>query len=258
MSLEDLQKLLGIQFSDRKLLERALTHTSFVHEKKVAVSDSNERLEFLGDAVLNLCVAELLIHYFPEEPEGVLSKRRALLVNQKRLSALASAVDLGAFLRLGKGAEKTGGRKKDSILADAYEALIGAFYLDQGWASIEAYLKKIFSPLLTELTQLETTEDFKTQLQEFLQKRFQKSPRYSVIQETGPDHQKMFEVQIEFYGKTLGQGRGRSKREAEQAAARVAYTELSVENLEKIEAKARRMANIDLKKKSKVKAQSVK
>jgi dsRNA-specific ribonuclease len=110
----------------------------------------------------------------------------------------------------------------------------------------------------TELTQLETTEDFKTRLQEFLQKRFQKSPRYSVIQETGPDHQKMFEVQIEFYGKTLGQGRGRSKREAEQAAARVAYMELSIENLEKIEAKAKRVAHLDLKKKNKVKAQSAK
>lgn len=240
MGLEELQKKLGIQFQNQELLERALTHTSFVHEKKIAVSASNERLEFLGDAVLNLCIAELLIHYFTDEPEGVLSKRRALLVNQKRLGALAQAVDLGHHLRLGKGEEKTGGREKESILADAYEAIIGAFYLDQGWNSIDRHLKNIFSPLLSELTSLETTEDFKTRLQELLQKRFKKSPRYLVVQETGPDHQKIFEVQIEFYGKSLGQGHGKSKREAEQEAARVAYGHLSEDQLKKIAAKAKR------------------
>src|SRR5271167_3080942 len=133
MSLETLQKKMRVSFKNQKFLELALTHTSFVHENKLPLEQSNERLEFLGDAVLGVCMAEMLVSAFPEEAEGVLSKRRAALVNQKQLARLAESLDLGASLRLGKGEEKTGGRKKASLLGDAFEAVIGALYLDQGF-----------------------------------------------------------------------------------------------------------------------------
>lgn len=233
MTLEELQKALKVEFRNIDFLERSITHSSYVHEKKMSLDKSNERLEFLGDSVLNLCIAEFLVKFFPEEPEGALSKRRALLVNQKQLAQLSNELKLGSVLRLGKGEEKTGGRTKESILADVFESVIGAIYLDQGLDAAKDYLFKLFSPLFERVKSLEASEDFKTRLQEFLQKNFQKSPRYSVVHESGPDHQKIFEVQIDFGGRALGCGQGRSKREAEQAAAQVALTAVKEEDFKK-------------------------
>lgn len=231
MSIESLQEKLKVQFKDPKLLELALTHTSFVHEKKLSLEASNERLEFLGDAVLSVCIAEILIRAFPDEPEGALSKRRAALVNQKQLARLAEGLELGAALRLGRGEEKTGGRQKASLLADAFEAVVGAMYLDLGLSIVQKYLDRIFADLIPVSKKIETSQDYKTRLQEYFQKRYQKSPRYSLVKEVGPDHSKTFEVRIEFAGDVLASGIGKSKREAEQDAARAALDKLDSTDL---------------------------
>jgi ribonuclease-3 len=172
----------------------------------------------------------MLIRAFPNEDEGTLSKRRAALVNQKQLAKLAETVDLGSALQLGKGEEKTGGRKKKSLLCDAFEAVVGAFYLDHGVAQTQKFLEKIFIDLLPDSQKLEASQDYKTRLQETFQSRYRKSPRYSVVRESGPDHSKTFEVKIEFNGETLAVGQGTSKRSAEQDAAKQAYAGLKVES----------------------------
>ncbi|MDB5038782.1 MAG: rnc [Bacteriovoracaceae bacterium] len=226
MSAEDLQVSIGLKFKDPTLLELALTHTSYVHERKLSLEKSNERLEFLGDAVLGVCIAEILIHAFPDEPEGALSKRRAALVNQKQLARLAETLKLGEALRLGKGEDKTGGRQKASLLADAFEAVVGALYLDQGLIVVQKYLDRIFAELIPVSKKVETSQDYKTRLQEYYQKKFQKSPRYVLVKESGPDHLKTFEVRIEFAGENIATGSGKSKREAEQDAAKDAFAKI--------------------------------
>ncbi|TVQ78429.1 MAG: ribonuclease III [Bradymonadales bacterium] len=225
-----LQKL-GIRFKQPEHLELALTHRSFVHEKKLSLDQSNERLEFLGDAVLGLCISEMLVHAFPREDEGTLSKRRAALVNQKQLARLAESVELGPALKIGKGEEKTGGRKKKSLLCDAFEAVVGAYFLDQGLAQTQKFLERVFVDLLPDSQKLEASQDYKTKLQEHFQSRFRKSPRYSVLRESGPDHSKTFEVKIEFGGESLATGQGSSKRSAEQDAARQAYLALKIDEI---------------------------
>ena len=177
MPLDKLQAQMRVKFRDLKLLELALTHTSYAHEKKLSLAQSNERLEFLGDAVLSLAIAEMLITAFADEPEGALSKRRAALVNQKQLALVAEKLGIGEALRLGKGEEKTGGRKKASLLADAFEAVIGALYLDQGLEGSQTFLKQLFEDLIPVSKKVETSQDYKTRLQEFYQKLYQKSPR---------------------------------------------------------------------------------
>jgi ribonuclease III len=216
----------SIEFKDNSLLNLALTHSSFVHEKRLKVSESNERLEFLGDSVLNFCIAEMLVKTFPEEPEGALSKRLAALVNQKILSRLAADLGLGEALRLGKGEEKTGGRTKESIMGDAFEALVGAIYLDQGIEMVRGFLNKVFESLIPESKHIEVSQDYKTKLQEYAQRLIKKSPKYVLENTHGPDHSKTFEVRLEFAGEILGHGKGRSKREAEQDAARQALLQL--------------------------------
>jgi ribonuclease III len=228
MPLMKLQQKMGVEFKNPQFLELALTHTSYVHEHRMKISESNERLEFLGDAVLNFCIAEMLVKAFPEEPEGVLSKRRAALVNQKQLARLSELIEVGSALKLGKGEEKTGGRTKESLLGDAFEAVVGALYLDQGLMAVKKYLSQVFSELIPQSKSVETSRDYKTRLQEYHQQLFKKSPRYFLESESGPDHSKTFEVRIEFQGKVLGRGKGKSKREAEQEAARKAFEDLKM------------------------------
>lgn len=230
--VEEKKKLLeklGLKFKNPDLLDLAVTHRSYVHEHKMPLEESNERLEFLGDAVLGICIAEMLVTQFPQEPEGVLSKRRAALVNQKTLAKLAESLGIGDVLKLGKGEEKTGGRTKRSLLCDAFEALIGAIYLDQGIVAAQKYISSLFSPLLPDSRKVETSQDYKTRLQEFFQSKYKKSPRYIVISEKGPDHSKIFEVKIEHQGEEISRGKGSSKREAEQDAARHAFSLLKIE-----------------------------
>ncbi len=216
--LRDLEEHLGYLFERPEILDQALTHKSYANEAEVPVAD-NERLEFLGDAVLDLTVSHLLFDLLPALTEGEMSKVRAFLVKEESLRRLARAFDLGAYLRLGKGEEQTGGRRKASILADTFEALLAAIYLDGGFELSYRFAEGIFQPIIAEAGTDVIDRDYKTRLQEVCQARYGKAPTYRLVAESGPDHEKVFEVEIVLTSRSLGRGRGRSKKEAEQRAA---------------------------------------
>jgi ribonuclease III len=221
--LDEAQQAIGYTFRDARLLDEALTHTSYVNEFKDRGSKDNERLEFLGDAVLALIISEHVASACPDLAEGALSKLRSRLVSEVSLSRAARRLDLGKLLRLGRGEERTQGRDKESILANTLEAVLAAVYMDGGLEAARNFALKAFAQELSEATSRDTSEtlsgDYKTQLQEWCQQRHDCVPQYVTIKEAGPDHQKMFEVRVTVLGKSLGQGMGRSKKEAEQAAA---------------------------------------
>jgi ribonuclease-3 len=216
--LKGLQKRIGHRFRDMQLLTQALTHSSYLHGKNEEGTD-NERLEFLGDSVIELAVSHLLVRRFPCMAEGGLSKARALLVKEATLASLARRIRLGKALRLGRGEEETGGREKDSILAGCLEALVAAVYLDGGYAEAFRAVEGLYALPLEEMNGKIQDRDFKTRLQEYMQKHRHIIPRYIVTDEEGPDHAKTFKVVITSEGKTYGNGRGKSKKEAEQRAA---------------------------------------
>ncbi len=216
--LNNLQRKLSHQYKDISLLDQALTHSSFANERKDRVS--NERLEFLGDSVLNLSVTCLLMERFPELKEGELSKLRQGLVRNETLVILAKDIGLGEYLLLGRGEELDGGREKDSILAQTYEALLASIYLDGG---IEKVFATIASPLAKILDTPLEGKDFKSQLQEYLQTYHRSLPQYILAKEWGPEHQKLFEVNLLWKGKVLGKGVGRNRKEAEQKAAEACF-----------------------------------
>jgi ribonuclease III len=220
--LKKLEKGLSYLFKDSRLLIQALTHTSFSNENEPCSFPDNERLEFLGDAVLDLIISRILIDEFPIATEGELSKFRAALVNEERLSSLARNFDLGKYLLLGKGEDNTGGRNKDSILSAVYEAIIGAIYLDGDFSVAFQVVKNHFSQLISEAEDESFHHDYKTELQELSQVIFGSTPEYILTGEAGPDHDKSFEVGIFIQGKILGKGWGKSKKAAEQQAAREA------------------------------------
>ena len=213
-----IEVLLNRKIHDTLLFHIALTHRSYSNEQSESQLESNERLEFLGDAVLGLLVGELLMKKFPESQEGDLSKLRSLVVNEKSLAALARGIELGKFLYLGKGEAFTSGNDKDSILADAYEAVIDAIYLTVGLEDTRTFITNHFSPLMDDAYQ--EPKDYKTILQETTQKKLKTSPRYVVVSTSGPDHEKVFEIQVHLNGQTYGKGQGRNKKEAEQNAAK--------------------------------------
>lgn len=212
--LAALQERIGYTFRQPALLTLAMTHRSAVARS----GENNEKLEFLGDAVLGLVVSDVLMHRFPHANEGELSKLRAALVNARVLAGKANEIDLGSCLRLGKGEEKSGGRKKESILAAAYEALLGAVYLDGGFDAARVIVAGQFGPGI-EISAHERLEDYKTRLQEITQRRFRETPSYTLVRSTGPDHDKAFVSEIRIGGKLLGRGEGKSKKAAEQEAA---------------------------------------
>lgn len=218
-------KKLGHAFKKKSNLEQALIHKSFGNESRSHLPPAerdNERLEFLGDAILDFVISELLADLFPTASEGDLSKRRASLVNEKTLAVVAKKLDLGTYVLLGKGEDRTGGREKDSILSSVFEALTAAIYLDGGLPSVEKWLKKVFKELLVSSgTQSAGQQDFKTRLQEVAQAKFKVGPKYEVIAAVGPDHDKTFTVQIQLQGKVVGRAQGKSKKEAEQNAAKL-------------------------------------
>lgn len=222
----DLEAQLGHRFRDPELLETALTHRSLSAARE---TPNNEKLEFLGDSVLELAISDLLMQQFPHSHEGELSKLRASLVNTRSLARKARDLGLGAVLRLGKGEEKNGGRNKDSILAAGYEALLGAVYLDRGFLAARRVLARQFATDIKTLS-LAGLGDWKTRLQEMTQKLFRATPTYTLVQESGPDHEKNFVSQISVGGRTLGRGEGRSKKSAEQAAANEALQALQTED----------------------------
>jgi ribonuclease-3 len=214
--LAQLEERLGVRFRDRSLLDLALRHGSFSHERGRDPGKSYERLEFLGDAVLSLVVSDELYRRHPEMDEGGLAKQRARVVNEAALASVARRLDLAHHMLLGKGEEKGGGRQRPSLQADAVEAVIGAVYIDSGYGVAHAVVSRWIAELAEDLQR--AGEDFKSQLQERLQRRRQ-MPRYRIAQEEGPDHARTFVAVVEANGKALGEGRGKSKKEAEQAAA---------------------------------------
>jgi len=221
--LAALEEQLGVRFRDRSLLDLALRHGSFSHERGRDPAKSYERLEFLGDAVLSLVVSDDLYRRRPDMDEGGLAKHRARMVNEAALASAAKRLDLGRYLLLGKGEEKGGGRQRPSMLADAVESVIGAVYIDSGYGVAHAVVSRWVSELAEEIQR--AGEDFKSQLQERLQRRGQ-MPRYRITEEQGPDHLRTFVAIVEAGGRPLGQGRGKSKKEAEQSAAQEALTRL--------------------------------
>lgn len=223
-SLPDIQQRIGHSFQDLELLERALTHKSYANENKVAYH--NERLEFLGDAVLNLIVSEYLMKACAASTEGDLSRLRASIVSEPTLAAIAREIGLGSHLLLGKGEEQTGGRNKDSLLADSLEALIASVYLDAGKNASEAFIIRFFDEVMQKTCRSGGTLDYKTAIQELCQERLKLLPEYRVASETGPDHQKQFAVELRIKGDVHGRGIGRSKKEAEQKAAKEALEKL--------------------------------
>jgi len=228
-----LESRLGFVFSDRLTALAALTHKSYVneHRDEEGLAD-NERLEFLGDAVIDLAVSHRLMERFPGAREGDLSKMRAAVVDEQGLSEMARAIALGELLRLGRGEELTGGRAKASLLADAMEAVIAAVYLEAGLALVLGLIDRFLSDAFSRAAAGTLDRDWKTQLQEMAQSRLRATPRYRVIAEHGPDHSKMFEVETDLKGEVVGRGTGRSKKDAEQAAARLALDQLAARFVE--------------------------
>jgi len=210
------------RFTNPSFLTEALTHKSYVNERRDSGRKHNERLEFLGDAVLSLIMSDYLAGRYPELSEGALSKLKATLVSEAPLANAARRLNLGARLKLGRGEELSNGRDKASLLADAFEAIIAAVYLDGG---LEASRNFTIEALTDELRQIDVLQekpgmdDYKTRFQEWCQKRYELLPRYVIVRETGPDHQKLFEVEVRVNDKVFGIGRGYSKKEAEQEAA---------------------------------------
>lgn len=222
-SAETIQRILGYHFRDSALLEEALTHRSRANEQKDKECKHNERLEFLGDAVLSLIMSEHLATTFPKWTEGALSKLKARLVSESCLAKAGHRLGLGDHLRLGRGEELSGGREKNSLVADALEALIAAIYLDGGLQASRQFTLSVLEHELRAVTLMEVppgSSDFKTQLQELCQKRFETLPTYVVVREHGPDHEKLFEVELMIRGEVVGVGQGRTKKEAEQMAAK--------------------------------------
>jgi ribonuclease-3 len=217
---------LGWEYKNINLYEQAMTHSSYAHEKGHRRLH-NERIEFLGDAVLELIISDYLYEKYPHLSEGKLTKLRADLVCEASLARLAFTLNLGQYLRLGRGEIVGGGASRPSLLGDAIEALIGALYLDLGLDVCRPNVIKLYQPILQELQEGVLRRDYKTLLQEFSQARFSVTPVYRIVNESGPDHSKTFEAEVIVTADPVGSGHGRSKKEAEQAAAKEAWCKLT-------------------------------
>ncbi|HJV65893.1 MAG TPA: ribonuclease III [Geomonas sp.] len=226
-NLETLEDRVGYRFRNRALLEEALTHRTFVNE--TGAGKDNQRLEFFGDAVLDFLLSDMLLLQFPSSREGELTRMRAALVDEMSLATIAAALDLGSWLRLGRGEEKGGGRQKRSLLADAFEALLAAIYLDGGLDPVRRVVEGTFRPLL-DSAELLAGRDFKTDLQERARLARGELPRYQLKEVAGPDHDRRYTVEIFLGDQLMGEGLGRSKKEAEQAAAKAATLRLRQES----------------------------
>jgi len=222
-----LQQTLGVSFNNQSLLEQALVHRSYLNENPGFAPTSNERLEFLGDAVLDLVVAEKLYQDFPHLTEGEMTRLRSALVRQETLSRMARTINLGDHLYLGKGEEASGGRHKPANLAGALEAVIAAIFLDQGSATARDFIIGLLNKELEKVVSHGVGTDYKSQLQQFIQARQQQTPTYHVVEAVGPDHDKRFTVEVRVGDTVLGRGSGKSKKIAETEAARSVLDQLS-------------------------------
>jgi len=224
---EHFSKRLNLPFQNYFLLSRALTHRSYLNENKDAIED-NERLEFLGDAVLDFIVAEWLYNHYPEKPEGDLTRLRAALVHTDQLASFAKAIDLGRALRLGRGEIQAGGRERLTLLCDAFEALVGAIYLQGGIPAVENFMVPLLIDVVDEIFKSHMDEDTKSRLQEWAQGNGFSSPKYVLVAEEGPDHEKTFEMEVRINKKPYGRGIGSSKQSAEKAAAKEALINIGL------------------------------
>lgn len=224
-SYSEIQQRIGYRFNSVELLALSLTHKSFANENRVP--SHNERMEFLGDAVLNLLISEHLMKSYPDATEGNLSRLRAAIVSEPALAAVARVLGLGSHLLLGRGEDQTGGRNKPSLLANSLEALIAAIYLDGGKTAAEQFVLGFFNDTIVSICAPGASVDYKTSLQELCQERLKQLPEYRLASETGPDHCKEFTVEIVLRNEVCGSGIGRNKKEAEQKAAKAALELLS-------------------------------
>lgn len=224
--IADLQKTLGVTLENPSLLEQALVHSSYINENPALVSGHNERLEFLGDAVLDFIIADKVYQDFPDFTEGEMTKRRAALVRRDTLARVARSIRLGDFLYMGKGEEASGGRSKALNLAGALEAVIAAVYLDRGAAATGDMVVRLLGEEWERVVSQGTGADYKSKLQEVSQARFQLTPAYRLVDESGPDHDKMFTVEVKVGTGVVGRGSGKSKKLAETEAARIALEQL--------------------------------
>lgn len=227
VDISELEQRIGYTFRNKDYIQEALSHSSYANEKKKQ-RRSNERLEFLGDSVLSIVVSQYLFEHYPDLPEGELTKIRAALVCEKSLHRFAMQISLGDYLLLGKGEAHTGGRKRPSILADAFEAVIAAIYLDAGLEAARTHILHFIPSNLTEKRSL-LFGDYKTALQEVIQKNPEEKVEYMLIDESGPDHSKTFVVDVCLNSNVIGKGTGKSKKEAEQMAAREALALMGYE-----------------------------
>jgi len=229
---EALTERLGLPIRDRDLLEQALVHSSWLHEHPDAARGHNERLEFLGDAVVNLAVSEALFRRHPNDDEGVLSARRAAIVSTPGLARLAARLDLGSFLLLGEGEAQRGGRVRPSLLASAFEALLGAIYIDLGWDAVRDWVHAWAEDELAADSALAALKSPKSRLQEHTQRTTGERPEYRILEAVGPDHEKQFRIEVAVGGRTLGVGEGPSRRIAETFAAAQALEVIRAERLQ--------------------------
>ncbi|EPR12830.1 ribonuclease III [Ruminiclostridium papyrosolvens] len=228
-SISELENIIGHNFKNKDVIFAAITHSSFANEKKAKKLKYNERLEFLGDSVLGLIISEYLFQKRPNLPEGELSVTRAKIVCENSLSQCATDISLGKYLLLGKGEELSGGREKISLLSDAFEALIGALYIDGGFETAKVFVYKYMDKIIKSCIEGKLFYDYKTQLQELVQQNGEQQISYIVTDQFGPDHNKTFITEVKINGAIQGQGKGHSKKEAEQNAAKDALNNLKTQ-----------------------------
>ena len=217
----------GIRFREQEFLNQAFTHRSFANELG-ETGENNERLEFLGDSVLGLVVSHSLYETLPDQPEGELARIKSFVVSEASLSEIARGLRVDNYILIGKGEEYSGGRSKKAILADCLEAIIGAYYLDSGFQAAERFVHQMLIPEINKVLENRHAKDYKTLLQEHVQKRMKTYPRYKVVQKTGPDHDKTFWIEVHIGDRSFAAGKGKNKKEAEQEAARIAYEGMHV------------------------------
>ncbi|MDY7027531.1 MAG: ribonuclease III [Spirochaetota bacterium] len=220
------EKHIGIRFRKLELLNLAFCHRSYANESGADISN-NEKLEFLGDSVLGLVVSEYLYRTLTDKAEGDLARIKSFVVSEDSLAEIAKSIKVDNFILIGKGEEYSGGRSKKAILADCMEAVIGAFYLDSGFKASMSFVLKYLVPEINKVLENRHKKDYKTLLQEYVQKRYKSYPRYSLVKKTGPDHDRTFWIEVTIQGKSYGPGKGKNKKEAEQHAAGIAYNDLN-------------------------------
>lgn len=224
--LAELEEKLGFSFSDKSLLQRALVHRSYLNEHPDFPLEDNERLEFLGDAVLGFITGEYLYHRFPELAEGPLTSLRSALVRRETLARFAQRLELGRHLFMGLGESASGGRERPATLCAAFEALVGAIYLDQGLGEAQCFIESLAGPEAIQTLREQSDKDYKSRLQELAQEKFRRTPRYTAVTAQGPDHARQFTVEVTIDGQPFGQGTGASKQQAAQQAAQAALRRL--------------------------------